>query len=200
MKEIEVCELPVSSLKTGFGNPRKIQGKKKKELKESLESFGNFGLVLIDEHNNIIAGNQRVSILKEEDPDQVVLCKRLKGYTEAELRAINIKDNTHAGEWDLDLLADWTADLTVDLGIEDLKKEIDERKIKDMELIHYEKYDYVIIACRYETDYLDLCRKLGLEDAKVPIAKKRKIKARAIWYDDMKAQILDKDESEDSDV
>lgn len=200
MKEIEVCELPVSSLKTGFGNPRKIQGKKKKELKESLESFGNFGLVLIDEHNNIIAGNQRVSILKEEDPDQVVLCKRLKGYTEAELRAINIKDNTHAGEWDLDLLADWTADLTVDLGIEDLKKEIDERKIKDMELIHYEKYDYVIIACRYETDYLDLCRKLGLEDAKVPIAKKRKIKARAIWYDDMKAQIVDKDESEDSNV
>lgn len=200
MKEIEVCELPVSSLKTGFGNPRKIQGKKKKELKESLESFGNFGLVLIDEHNNIIAGNQRVSILKEEDPDQVVLCKRLKGYTEAELRAINIKDNTHAGEWDLDLLADWTADLTVDLGIEDLKKEIDERKIKDMELIHYEKYDYVIIACRYETDYLDLCRKLGLEDAKVPIAKKRKIKARAIWYDDMKAQIVGKDESEDSDV
>lgn len=200
MKEIEVCELPVSSLKTGFGNPRKIQGKKKKELKESLESFGNFGLVLIDEHNNIIAGNQRVSILKEEDPDQIVLCKRLKGYTEAELRAINIKDNTHAGEWDLDLLADWTADLTVDLGIEDLKKEIDERKIKDMELIHYEKYDYVIIACRYETDYLDLCRKLGLEDAKVPIAKKRKIKARAIWYDDMKAQIVDKDESEDSNV
>ncbi len=200
MKEIEVCELPVSSLKTGFGNPRKIQGKKKKELKESLESFGNFGLVLIDEHNNIIAGNQRVSILKEEDPDQVVLCKRLKGYTEAELRAINIKDNTHAGEWDLDLLADWTADLTVDLGIEDLKKEIDERKIKDMELIHYEKYDYVIIACRYETDYLDLCRRLGLEDAKVPIAKKRKIKARAIWYDDMKAQIVDKDESEDSNV
>lgn len=200
MKEIEVCELPVSSLKTGFGNPRKIQGKKKKELKESLESFGNFGLVLIDEHNNIIAGNQRVSILKEEDPDQVVLCKRLKGYTEAELRAINIKDNTHAGEWDLDLLADWTADLTVDLGIDDLKKEIDERKIKDMELIHYEKYDYVIIACRYETDYLDLCRKLGLEDAKVPIAKKRKIKARAIWYDDMKAQIVGKDESEDSDV
>lgn len=200
MKEIEVCELPVSSLKTGFGNPRKIQGKKKKELKESLESFGNFGLVLIDEHNNIIAGNQRVSILKEEDPDQVVLCKRLKGYTEAELRAINIKDNTHAGEWDLDLLADWTADLTVDLGIEDLKKEIDERKIKDMELIHYEKYDYVIIACRYETDYLDLCRKLGLEDAKVPIAKKRKIKARAIWYDDMKAQIVYKDESEDSNV
>ena len=200
MKEIEVCELPVSSLKTGFGNPRKIQGKKKKELKESLESFGNFGLVLIDEHNNIIAGNQRVSILKEEDPDQIVLCKRLKGYTEAELRAINIKDNTHAGEWDLDLLADWTADLTVDLGIEDLKKEIDERKIKDMELIHYEKYDYVIIACRYETDYLDLCRKLVLEDAKVPIAKKRKIKARAIWYDDMKAQIVDKDESEDSNV
>ena len=50
-----------------------------------------------------------------QDPDRIVLCKRLIGYSEADLRAINIKDNTHAGEWDLDLLADWTADLTTDL-------------------------------------------------------------------------------------
>ena len=194
MKEIEVCELPVSSLKTGFGNPRKIQSKKKKELKKSLDIFGNFGVVLIDEENNIIAGNQRVAVMKEENPDQIVLCKRLKGYSEAELRAINIKDNTHAGEWDLDLLADWTGDLTTDLGLEGIQKEVDERKIKEMELIHYEKYDYVVIACRYETDYLDLLRKLGLEDAKVPIAKKRKIKARAIWYDQMPCDLVPKKE------
>lgn len=196
MKRIETVELKVSELKTDFGNPRKITKKKKDELRESLLVFGDFGLFLIDEHNNIIAGNQRASILKEENPDTVVLCKRLIGYSESELRAINIKDNTHAGDWDLDLLADWTADLNIDLGL-DLSKNPDERKIKDMELIHYEKYDYVIIACRYETDYNDLCRRLGIEGKKVPITKKRRINARAIWYEDVKAQIVPKEDDAD---
>ena len=71
-------------------------------------------------------------------------------------------------------------------------KDIEERKIDDMELIRYEKYNYVLIACRYETDYNDLCRKLGIEGRKVKVSKSRKIKARAIWYEDMKSQIVDK--------
>ena len=58
------------------------------------------------------------TVIKEMDPDTIILCKRLIGYSETELRAINIKDNTHSGDWDMDLLADWTADLTVDLGLE----------------------------------------------------------------------------------
>ena len=193
-KRIETVDLPVSELKTGFGNPRKIKKKKKEELQESLNTFGDFGLILIDEENNIIAGNQRCAVLKEMDPDRVVLCKRLIGYSNAELRAINIKDNVHSGEWDMDVLADWTADLNIDLGVDLDNKSPEERKLKDMELIHYEKYDYVLIVCRYETDYNDLCRKLGIENAKVPITNKRKIKARAVWYDQMKAQIVYKDD------
>jgi len=58
-----------------------------------------------------------------------------------------------------------------------------------MELIHYEKYDYVMIVCRSELDYNDLVRRLGIEGAEVSIAK-RKIKARAIWYDQMNAMIV----------
>lgn len=193
-KRIETVELPVSELKTGFGNPRKIKKKKKEELQESLNTFGDFGLILIDEENNIIAGNQRCAILKGMDPNRIVLCKRLIGYSNAELRAINIKDNVHSGEWDMDVLADWTADLNIDLGVDLDNKSPEERKLKDMELIHYEKYDYVLIVCRYETDYNDLCRKLGIENAKVPITNKRKIKARAVWYDQMKAQIVYKDD------
>ena len=193
-KRIETVELPESELKNGFGNPRKIKKKKKEELQESLNTFGDFGLILIDEENNIIAGNQRCAVLKEMDPDRVVLCKRLIGYSNAELRAINIKDNVHSGEWDMDVLADWTADLNIDLGVDLDNKSPEERKLKDMELIHYEKYDYVLIVCRYETDYNDLCRKLGIENAKVPITNKRKIKARAVWYDQMKAQIVYKDD------
>lgn len=189
-KRIEVVEMRAGDIKTGFGNPRKVTKKKFEELKRSLQTFKDFGIFIIDEEDNVIGGNLRLKATKEIDPDAKVLCKRLIGYTEAEKRVINIKDNTHAGEFDIDLLADWTADLTVDLGIENIaKKEIEDRTIPEMELIHYEKYDYVMIVCRNELDYNNLVRALGIEGAKVGIAK-RKIKARAIWYDEMKARIV----------
>lgn len=190
-KRIEVLQMKVKDIKTAFGNPRKIEKKKLLELEKSLEEFGDFGLFLIDENDNVIAGNQRLSILKNKDPETMVTCKRLIGYTEAELRAINIKDNTHSGDWDLDLLADWTADLNIDLGIDPAKdKDPDEKSIKDMEPIRFEKYNYVVIACNNEIDYNELTRNLGIEGKKMRVAKKRSIKARAVWYHDIKAQIV----------
>lgn len=193
-KRIEVIKMRVGDIKHNFGNPRKITKKKAEELERSMEMFGDFGIFLVDEHDNAIAGNQRSIILARKDPDIMVDVKRLIGYTEAELRSINIMDNTHAGEWDLDLLADWTADLNLDLGLELNNENPEERKIEDMELIRYERYNYVMIVCKSEIDYNDLIRKLGIEGKKVAITKKRKIKARAIWYDQMKAQITEKPE------
>jgi hypothetical protein len=184
--------MKVGDLKHNFGNPRKISKKKTEELERSMDLFGDFGIFLVDEHDNVIAGNQRSVILARRDPDIEVDVKRLIGYSEAELRSINIMDNTHAGEWDLELLADWTADLNLDLGIDLNNESPEERKIEDMELIRYEKYNYVMIVCKSEIDYNDLIRKLGIEGRKVAITKKRKIKARAIWYDQMKAQIVEK--------
>lgn len=197
-KKIEVCTLKAEDLKTGFGNPRKIQKKKLDELANSIETFGDFGIFLIDEDNNVIGGNQRLkAIMNKFGPETQVTCKRLIGYTKAELKAINIKDNTHSGEWDLSALADWTADINFDLGLDTtLKKDVEERSIKEMEPIHYEKYDYVLIACKNELDYNDLTRRLGLADKVVPVTRKRSIKARAIWYDKMKAQIISADEVE----
>ena len=192
MKRIEVCKMKVGDLKHNFGNPRKISKRKTEELERSMDLFGDFGIFLVDEQDNVIAGNQRSVILARRDPDLEVDVKRLIGYSEAELRSINIMDNTHAGEWDLELLADWTADLNLDLGIDLNNESPEERKIEDMELIRYEKYNYVMIVCKSEIDYNDLIRKLGIEGRKVAITKKRKIKARAIWYDQMKAQIVEK--------
>lgn len=141
-KRIETVEMRAGDVKTGFGNPRKITKKKKDELRNSIETFGDFGSFIIDENDNIIGGNMRLSVIKEMDPDTIILCKRLIGYSETELRAINIKDNTHSGDWDMDLLADWTADLTVDLGLEKAtKKEMEERSIPEMELIAPTEYD-----------------------------------------------------------
>lgn len=191
-KRIELVQLKAKDIHTRFGNPRKITKKEKEKLRKSMEMFGDFGVFVINETDDVIAGNQRLSVVMEIDPDTMLDCKRLIGFTEAELRAINIKDNTHAGEWDLDMLSSWTADLNIDLGITPKEIPPEKRKIKDMELIRYEKYDYVMIVCRNEVDYLNLCRILGIDNAKVLIAKQRKIKARAIWFEDVAAQIIPK--------
>ena len=195
-KRIELCKIKAGDLRTGFGNPRKITKNKLQDLEDSFEVLGDFGIFLIDEHNNVIGGNQRLKVvLRKYGPDHIVDCKRLIGYSKSELRAINIKDNTHEGDWDLDLLSERTADLNLVLGIDpkEKKKNPEEMVVKDMEPIRYEKYNYIMIVCRNEIDYKDLQNALGLKNQKMIISEKRKIQARAIWYDDIKAQIVPKD-------
>ncbi len=199
-KRIEVVERRVGDLKLDFGNPRKIKKQKREELEESLERYGDFGTIIINEENQVIGGNQRVTIFQRQDPDMIVSCKLLIGYSVKEQKYINIKANSHAGEWDLAELGDWTADLVdgfkLDLETKP-EKNVDERSIKEMEPIHYEKYDYVLIACRNELDYNDLIRKLGIEGGQVKVAKSRHIKGRAIWWDEFKGRLLSKEEAEE---
>lgn len=198
-KHIEIVQRKVGDLRLDFGNPRKIKKQKRDDLEESLEKYGDFDIIVINEENQVIGGNQRVTILKKKNPDIVVDCKMLVGYTTAELKYVNIKLNSHAGEWDLDELGDWTADLmdSFKLDLEKPAKPIEERNIKEMEPIHYEKYDYVLIACKNELDYNDLLRKLDLEGKiiKVP-GSKRKIAARAVWYEQIAGQISYKEDEE----
>lgn len=189
-KEIRLIELEVGELKFGFQNPRKVTTQKLEELEASLNNLGDFGLFVIDEEKNVIGGNQRAKTLQKKDPHIMVTCKMLIGYTDEEKRAIAIMDNEHAGTWELEGLAAWTADLNLALGINtDKKQDLDQHTVDGMDPIHYEKYDYVIIACRFEADYLNLIRALGIEGKKVKVCKTRSIKARAIWYDQIKPKI-----------
>ncbi len=200
-KRIELVKVRAGDLKLNFGNPRKIKKQKREELEDSLERYGDVDIVTINEEYQVLGGNQRVTYFQKKDPDMMVDCKMLIGYTLQEQKYINIVLNTHKGEWDMPELGDWVADLTsFKLDLEKPVKEMDERSIKEMEPIHYEQYDYVLIACRSELDYNDLCRKLGIEGAKMKVAKTRTIKGRAIWYDQMKAQILSADEVKEAKV
>ena len=184
-KKIEVVYLKAEDINTNFGNPRKINKKQREELQRSLETFGDFGSFIIDENNSIIGGNQRLSILKDIDPERELLCKKLIGYTEAEKRAINIKANTHSGDWDMDLLAEWTADLNVDFDIKDEEK-LEDKEVKGMEAIPFEKYNYMLVVCRNDIDYNTLLNKFGMDGTeKAKLCEKKKIKARAVWFNDI---------------
>lgn len=199
-RHIEEVHLKLCELHDEIGNPRKIASKKKKQLRDSLEQFGDFGIIVVDENNNIISGHQRVEGLLSLYGDQhEVLCKKLIGYSQPELKAINIWCNTHSGEWDMNKLAEWLAELNVskvNMQMDLPKIDAVDRSINNMELIRYEKYDYVMIVCKNEIDYLNLLRALGIENKKVIVCNTskgpRKIKARAIWYHEMKANIVPK--------
>ena len=74
------------------------------------------------------------------------------------------------------------------------KKDYESRKIDEMELVAFEKYDYVIIACRTDLDYDILTDKLGIKGMKAPIKdskgkKVRTIKARAVWYEEVEDKL-----------
>jgi len=187
-RRIEVVYKKPSEIKTAFGNPRKIKKVKAEELGHSLETLDDFGVLVIDENDDIVSGSQRLRQMLLKDPDKPVLCKQLFGYSEAEKRAINIKANEHAGEWDLDLLASWTADLNIQVGIKK-DKEASEREIADMEPIAFEKYDYVLVVCKTTLDYENLKDRLGIKTANMKITDKKKIKARAVWFDDIQDRI-----------
>lgn len=187
-KRIELCTIRAGDIKEFLGNPRKVKKKGLENLKASIEAYGNFGILVIDEQNRIIAGNQRLKVIIElYGKDYEVECKKLYGFSDAELKAINIKDNTHAGEWDLDLLASWTADIEKDLG--QLSKpevpDVEERKIEEMELLPFERYNYVMIVCRNNIDFDLLATKLGLKGKQILLGGERAIDARAVWYDDV---------------
>ena len=163
-KRIESCRMKAGDLKTEFGNPRKIAKNKLAELEESLSTYGDFGIFLIDEENNVIAGNQRLkAVLNLYGPDFEIDCKQLIGYSRQELREINVKDNTHAGTWDLDVLADWSTGAPSFGGIVDAKtKPVENRRLNEMELLPFEKYDYVMLVCKSTLDYDELIEKLGI--------------------------------------
>jgi DNA modification methylase len=95
-KRIVICQRRVSELKLEFINPRKINKERLNDLRESLEILGDFGVIVIDENNVIIAGIQRVTALHA---DMKVDCKQLIGYSETEKQLINIRANQHSGNW-----------------------------------------------------------------------------------------------------
>ena len=131
-KRIEVCRVRVGDLRLDFGNPRKIKKQKREDLEDSLEKYGNFGEIVVNEENQVLGGNQRVEIYQRKNPDMEVDVKRLIGYTIAEQKYVNIKLNSHAGEWDLEELGDWTADLmgSFKLDLETPPKPVEYSSIK----------------------------------------------------------------------
>lgn len=99
--------VPIDTLVANDSNPRKINKKAFEALKKSLKDFPEMKqlrMIVVDEDLKILGGHQRIYALKELGYTDVEV-KQVFGLTEKQKREFIIKDNTAAGEWDSDILA-----------------------------------------------------------------------------------------------
>ena len=108
--------IKVSTLKLKDRNPRKITEAALNKLAESIQRDPEFMIlrpIVIDEHREIIGGNQRLKAIKKigmkEIPDGWVV--EARNLTAEQKRRFLIVDNAPAGmagEWDFEILSvDW---------------------------------------------------------------------------------------------
>ena len=122
----------IRDLKLFDGNPRKMTEKQAEQLLESLKKFNYVELIVIDQNNRVIAGNMRVQALKklgrEDEEIEVRVPSRL--LTEEEAREYLLRSNKNTGEWDWDLLANFSEEELKKVGFD--SEELD--KIFDLDL------------------------------------------------------------------
>jgi len=87
-------------------NPRKISDAKREQLVKSIEKFNLAEIPAINKDNTIIAGHQRIKALQMIDRGEEIIDVRVpnRQLTKAELKEYNLISNTHAGEWDFEIL------------------------------------------------------------------------------------------------
>lgn len=97
----------IDKLITNDANPRKISREAYEKLKKSLKEFPEMKQlreIVVDENLQILGGHQRIYALKDLGYSDVTV-KQVTGLTDKQKREFMIKDNTAAGAWDTDILA-----------------------------------------------------------------------------------------------
>ena len=173
MKKIEIVYRKPNEIKSDFGNPRTISKKELTSLKKSIETLGDFGVIVIDELNNVISGNQRVKAMNELGINIPIACKQLTGYTDAEKKAINIRANKSSGEFDEELLNEWLKDISIELEDIDLTgfDDLVDFSEKNQEIMMDSLDDEMVVKLKYsEEKYNDIMsikkeKKINIEEA-----------------------------------
>lgn len=103
-------------------NPRKMTERERKDLEESIKSFGTVVPVVLNigsRNNTLIGGHQRIKIYLDlgiKEIDCMIPSRELSLDEEKEL---NLRLNKNQGSWDEDLLKEFDLDLLLNVGFED---------------------------------------------------------------------------------
>lgn len=122
--KVEVYVEKIDKLIASDNNPRKMEKRGFEALKKSLRDFPEMKQVreiVVDEGLRILGGHQRIYALKDLGYEDVTV-KKVIGWTERQKREFMIKDNTAAGEWDSDIIAnEWSVEDLESWGLPSFK-------------------------------------------------------------------------------
>ncbi|TDB69100.1 ParB N-terminal domain-containing protein [Arundinibacter roseus] len=167
----------ISSLVPHVKNPRKIKASEKQKLWERIQKYGMIGIPVRDADNTLLSGNQRCEILASQGLGDYMIDVRsaVRKLTEEELREVMMIENSHAGEFDMEILkAEFEQYVDLDsfgLSLEELAQELTEAGSElaqpeaELPIVakFSEKYDSIVIICKNEIDMNHLSEKLGLD-------------------------------------
>ena len=113
--------MDINQIRPNPSNPRKINKDDYEKLVNSIKEdpiLLNAMPIRIDENNMILAGHQRYRACLELGINDVPVIK-MENLTEKQKKKLIIIDNTHYGEFDMDLLAneDWDLHDLADWGV-----------------------------------------------------------------------------------
>lgn len=158
-------------------NPRKIKSTEKQKLWERLQKFGMIGIPVRDADSTLLSGNQRCEMLASNGLGDYEIDVRtaVRKLTDQELREVMMIENSHAGEFDMEMLkAEFDEYVDLDsfgLSLDELSSDLagatadvaGEQPELPIVAKFSEKYDAIVIVCRNEIDLNHLSEKLGLD-------------------------------------
>jgi ParB-like chromosome segregation protein Spo0J len=104
----------IYNIKENLNNPRKISKIEFEKLVKSIQEDPNLLLakpIIIDENNIILGGNQRYKACLQLNILDVPVIQ-MSNLDERQKKKLLVIDNTHNGEWDMDIFANDNWELT----------------------------------------------------------------------------------------
>jgi hypothetical protein len=103
------------------GNPRKISEHQVVQLCISLDKFGVADIPVVDADGRIVGGHQRCAILMAQGKGDMEVDVRVpsRKLTDEEFAELNLRLNKNLGEWDFDVLANFSEDLLLAVGFDE---------------------------------------------------------------------------------
>ena len=130
---MQIEKIKINKLKPAFYNPRQINNKQYKDLKESIERFDLVDPIIVNKDMTVIGGHQRLNICKELKYDKVDCV--ILDLTKEEERELNIRLNKSGGEFDLDILAnEFEIEELKDWGFKEIELGLNIDKIEEPNL------------------------------------------------------------------
>jgi ParB-like chromosome segregation protein Spo0J len=135
--EWETKKIKLSSIKEFEYNPRQLSKKQYNDLKKSIQKFNYVEVAAIDFDNTLIAGHQRLRVLKDLEGDDIEIDVRVpnRKLTDKEFKEYLVRSNKNTGDWDYDVLANtYEIEELIEYGFTEEELEIQEPEYLEEEI------------------------------------------------------------------